>query len=155
MEYEANSSPEAKFVKDLDKVCGLFCYSLSDLPLRLEINVWLFLIASFTTLCALPIINALCIHSILFVQSNVWYIQFIGKNKGEDVITWWCCSESSDFFFCFFVFFSLFLVSFVVIKIKVWNMLLSSPRCCDGLHLGHNTFTGHNLQIRRQNNNKK
>jgi len=24
MDYEANSSPEAKFVKDLDKVCGFW-----------------------------------------------------------------------------------------------------------------------------------
>lgn len=34
-EYEANSSPEAKFVKDLDKVCGcLAILSFNDLFMR-------------------------------------------------------------------------------------------------------------------------
>jgi len=40
MDYEANSSPEAKFVKDLDKVCG-FLPNLSFSCSLLRFTCWL------------------------------------------------------------------------------------------------------------------
>jgi 5'-deoxynucleotidase YfbR-like HD superfamily hydrolase len=44
MDYEANSSPEAKFVKDLDKVCGFWpnmSFSSSHLRFSFWLVVWM------------------------------------------------------------------------------------------------------------------